>query len=125
MSAYICSDRHIATIVVAYGRLIGDDFNNQAFANTLLAENIRSVNYRYKENTPIEPCDLSDHEADARTPPELVAMCECLDYQSCEHPEWETSNAHQLLELITAQFRAAGVARGFGPARAAGVWPVL
>lgn len=123
MSAYICSDKHIATIAIAYTRLIGGD-DAQALADELLAENIRSVNYRYREDTPVEPCDLSEHEADTRTPPELVALCECLDYQSCEHPEWETSNAHQLLELITAQFRAAGAVRGFSRARAAGVWSI-
>lgn len=123
MSAFICTDRHIATIAVAFTRLIGGD-DAQALANELLAENIRSVNHRYREDTAIEPCDISSHEADTRTPPELIALCECLDYQSCEHPGWESSNAKQLLDLMTAQFRATAAARGFTRAREAGVWAI-
>lgn len=124
MSAFICSDRHIATIVVAYGRLTGDDSNNQAFANTLLLENIRSVNHRYQDSTEPWVCDLSDHEASSRTPSELIALCECLDYQSCEHPDWESSNAKQLLDLITAQFRADAATRGQRHTREVGVWAI-
>ena len=123
MSAFICSDRHIATIAIAFTRLIGGD-DAQALADELLAENIRSVNHRYRESTPVEPCDLSDHEADTRTPPELIALCECLGYQSCEHPQWESSNAKQLLDLITAQFRATAAARGYSRAGEAGVWSI-
>ena len=48
MSAFICSDAQFAT--VARG-LFTDESTAQQFANHLKRENVRSVNYRYKEKT--------------------------------------------------------------------------
>lgn len=102
MSAYLCSDRHIATIAVAYVALLPDQ-DPQAIANQLKAINIESVNYRYAhhEPEPNESCCL-DEIAPNLTPPDLVALCNCLDYQSCETPDYDGS----LLAGITAQFVA-------------------
>jgi hypothetical protein len=102
MSAFVCSDRHIATIAVAYCRLTGFD-NPAALANHLLTTNIRSVNWRYPnhEPAPIRRCSLED-VAENLSFPDLVALCECLDYQSCELPDYK----NPLLEEITALFRS-------------------
>lgn len=102
MSAYICSDRHIATIATAYAALLPDQ-DPQAIADQLKAINIASVNYRYAhhEPEPIEHCSL-DEVAPNLTPPDLVALCNCLDYQSCERPDYDGA----LLAGITAQFVA-------------------
>lgn len=111
MSAFIVSDLHIATIVRNYAKLApGTDL--QVLADTLLAENIRSVNYRYEENTPIETCNISIYWDDASWD-QVLSLCDCLAYQSCEHPEWEGSAARTLLnDIIRAIEQEAGPARG-------------
>ena len=78
MSAYICSDRHIATIATYYVSLLGAG-DAQEIADALLACNIASVNYYYDQATPIKPCCL-DAVAPELSFPDLVALCECLDY---------------------------------------------
>lgn len=102
MSAFICSDEHIATIAVRYTELLdGRPADAQEIANALLALNIASVNYRYDENTEITPCSIESIQPDLSFA-DLVALCSCLDYQSCELPEY----SNPLLEVITAQFKA-------------------
>lgn len=100
MSAYVCSDKHIATIAVNYVKLFGDG-NAQEIADALLACNIASVNYRYREDDPIVPCSLDEVDFD-RSFEDLAELCRCLDYQSCELPDY----SHPLLDAITAQFQA-------------------
>lgn len=102
MSAFLCSDRHIATIAVNYCRLT-KTVDAQRIANELKAINVISVNFRYPnhEPEPIEPCSLDDIAADLSFP-DLFAICECLDYQSCE----PTNYKNPLLDAITAQFKA-------------------
>lgn len=102
MSAFICSDRHIATIATRYAALLpGQDA--QKIADELKAINIASVNWRYPNHpqAPVEPCSLAD-VADGLAFPDLFALCECLDYQSCELPDY----GNPLLDQITAQFKA-------------------
>jgi hypothetical protein len=101
MSAFICSDRHIATIAVRYAELT-ENTDPQDIADRLKAINIASVNYRYDGDTPITPCDLSEVAPPDYQFPDLVALCDCLDYQSCELPDY----SNPLLEAITAQFKA-------------------
>ncbi len=102
MSAFICSDEHIATIAVRYGELIGASTEDvQDIANQLLAINIASVNYCYNEDTKIDPCSLDIVQHDLSFA-DLVALCQCLDYQSCELPEY----SNPLLDAITDQFKA-------------------
>lgn len=86
MSAFICSDRHIATIAhfVANGNLE----SAQLIADNLKRENIRSVNYRYNEKTRAKPCDISDYWKEASIN-DLVCLVHCLDYQSCERPDYD------------------------------------
>lgn len=102
MSAFICSDEHIATIAVRYGELIGATKEDvQAIADNLLAINVASVNYSYYKDTKVEPCDLDVVQHDLSFA-DLVALCQCLDYQSCELPEY----SNPLLDAITDQFKA-------------------
>mgnify|MGYP001338022345 FL=1 len=102
MSAFICSDLHIATIATRYAALLpGQDA--QKIADDLKALNIASVNWRYSKHppAPVVPCSLAD-VADGLAFSDLVALCECLDYQSCEPPDY----SNPLLDQITAQFKA-------------------
>jgi hypothetical protein len=111
MSAFICSDRHIATIAMAYAFHVRE---TEAFAsnlaNTLKRENIRSVNYRYNQRHHFKPCDLSDAlpvgagDGHYRAV-DLLQLAECLDYQSCERDDYEKSVAYRELQRIIAQFK--------------------
>lgn len=75
----------------------------------LHAENIRSVNFRYREDSPVEAAypewskvnakrnalyATGGRKAVARAA--LMAIS-CLEYQSCESPDWSTTNAERLL----------------------------
>lgn len=87
MSAFICSDKHIATIAQYFFAL--DPVGAQSFANSLKRENILSVNYRYKENEPITPVNMREVDAlGAYSVHDIAGLVACLDYQSCEHPEY-------------------------------------
>ena len=100
MSAYVCSDRHIATLVHHYIKHGGEGIP-AVLANYLKAENIRSVNYRYSREYSVTPCSLED-VVDGLAFNDLVALCECLDYQSCEPPDYHP----ELLNTITALFKS-------------------
>lgn len=96
MSAYICTHAHINAIVYWAStntisvRALEVRKDPQATAEVLYAENVASANYRYKEN---EPTGLY-------RPIEIIKLCNSLDYQSCEHPDWEASHAKALLDKI-------------------------
>lgn len=108
MSAYICSDRHIASIAMwaameSAGKLKDWRDMAQEIADALKRENIKSVNHRYSERTRFKKCDLST--ADVLPPEDVVALCDCLDYQSCEHHDYKPG----MLAVIRASaFRASG-----------------
>lgn len=111
MSAFICSDKHISAIVrwasrhnviAHYGNptrsLVFGAAEREA-VELLYAENLKSVNYRYKEETaPEAAVYLAD--APDLSAVEVIKACRCLEYQSCEHPEWEASTAKRLLAVI-------------------------
>jgi hypothetical protein len=76
----------------------------------LLAENVRSVRYRYPNDGPDDlpgPCDQGrvwgyqfrpiTNTLDARW---VIKACDCLDYQSCETTDWEDTLAHAILTAI-------------------------
>lgn len=79
-------------------------------ANVLWAENARSVNYRYKDSSHIE-----DEEAPRYTkvplvrgvalthptkPGPVLNAIDCLEYQSCECPDWEQTEAFAILQNL-------------------------
>ena len=66
----------------------------------LHAENVESVNYRYGEAT-IPNFEICEWAAFHEFPHvQIIKAARCLDYQSCEHPGWEESDACKLLEAI-------------------------
>lgn len=74
----------------------------------LLAENVRSVNYRYGETMPTDPAVLGYqyrpvHDLGvsiAATWWDVLSGISCLRYQSCEHPEWGESLAARVLDRV-------------------------
>jgi len=113
MSAFICSDNHISAIVkwatrnnvsIWYGNpsrslRTGDE---QEIVEILYAENVKSVNYRYKGDDPTTGC-VYDPTSPILTPVEVIKLTQSLEYQSCEHPGWETSDAKEILRTIKSE----------------------
>ncbi|GAB2564105.1 hypothetical protein [Leucobacter ruminantium] len=64
----------------------------------LLAENQRSVNYRYDENE-LEYV-YTHRPSRPRTPVELLKAIDCYEYQACETPDWEDSEAAAFCEAL-------------------------
>ena len=109
MSAFICSDKHIATLVIGINLLRYRPLPQetlQKHADMLKRENIRSVNYRYNERTKITPVKFEvDPAAVAATytAADLNELARCLNYQSCERPDWETHLAYHLLNEMRVE----------------------
>lgn len=100
MSAWIATDKHIASIVC---RAYDTQPERQRIADLLKKANIRSVNYRYSERTKVTACDLS--QAVDLNWKDVGMLATSLDYQSCELPTWRNSKA--CLELLRIRADAA------------------
>lgn len=94
MSAWIASDKHIASVVIA----TIPEHRRQEVADEIKKQNIRSVNYRYSKRTKIEPCDLSQGES--ITSADVIKLTHSLDYQSCEREDWDKTKAYRYLREI-------------------------
>jgi hypothetical protein len=128
MSAYNVSKAHIDAIVtfaVGGQRRVGtvkrmavdagqskyvssSDYTPSQIGAALWAENHASVDYRYTEITPVPAYDFrpmyhgSTCTKSTRllTPLDIIKLCQSLKYQSCEHPGWEASFAHDFLNRV-------------------------
>lgn len=130
MSAYVVDDEHIHTLIhagltiprgytlswvsndeqlptpenglqnaIRGKRRVLDYQSADVVGQILLAENYRSVNYRYDE----EEIDTLYHYRKPRIvadPVQVLKAIRCLEYQSCEHPEWEQSEAWAFLQAL-------------------------
>lgn len=111
MSAYMVGRENIWAIVDAWACAKYGGIGYQACASwgqTLWDENKHSVKYRYPDCEgddlpgPIG-CDFvyGKHEISIGkrkySPVQILKACHCLEYQSCEHPEWEDSQARAFL----------------------------
>lgn len=80
----------------------------------LVTENVRSVMHRYPDT--IESGNLPgpiDHywetplryslQSKAPTAVEGLKLIQCYEYQSCEHPEWESSAAKAFCDALTSR----------------------
>ena len=117
MSAFIHEDSHVIGIVhaVRVHRLapvtIDDiccnpqhDPHADLLVRILMAENIRSVNARYDENTPLfEGIKWQEPQTKAVSLFGLHLAIGSLDYQSCETEDWRESFACRLLQAWTAE----------------------
>lgn len=67
----------------------------------LLAENRASVNHRYDEAEWEEPYQF--HRLPGTADPVIVlSALSCYEYQSCEHPEWQDSEARRFCDSLRA-----------------------
>ncbi len=75
--------------------------NEDATAQLLLDENVRSVNFRYQENDQPAPI-VYQIDAPILSSVQVIKAAQCLDYQSCETEDWEQTMAKKLLDAIIA-----------------------
>jgi hypothetical protein len=91
----------------------GDKERAAEVANMLWCENIKSVSHRYpheSSDTLPGPCDHSNFTVEASdfkgirwlhfVPVQVAKACDCYEYQSCEHREWETSEAKAFTDSL-------------------------
>ena len=83
---------------------------------TLLAENRASVNHRYEEDEIEAPYTFTEY-AGTFKPAAVLAAIACYEYQSCEHPGWKASEAHDFCEAL--RHRMIGQLPGYR-----GVWEI-
>ena len=84
MSAFICSDKHIATIAYNIGSFCDmGESEVQVLANKLKHINIASVNYRYNEKTRKAKCNI-DARMTIENRHDIAGLIGCWIYQSCE-----------------------------------------
>ena len=106
MSAFVVPHAHIDALVswAVHHRvpLFPAPATPASVAAELFEENCRSVDHRYAE------VNARDYRYTARagarelSPVQVLKACNCLEYQSCEHPGWEDSQARANLEVIRA-----------------------
>lgn len=78
------------------------------YANILYRENFRSVEARYPEDAPFgqlgQPDAITITRLDVQDPAlsaaDIISMCNCLEYQSCETDDWASTAAYELLAAI-------------------------
>lgn len=66
----------------------------------LLAENRRSVDWRYAESDIEEPYLFREVDRPAPDPVGVLKALSCLEYQSCEHPGWRSSEARRFCDAL-------------------------
>jgi hypothetical protein len=84
------------------------DIDPDRIGQALLAENVRSVIFRYRQCEPVGPYRhvptyvgaVSSEVTRTLTALDVIKLAHCLEYQSCEHPEWETSWARAFLQSV-------------------------
>lgn len=75
-------------------------------AKTLYRENVRSVNYRYGEkNKTTLIVDLTKYQRIDLI--QAIKYLDCLDYQSCERPDYKKSKAYHLINMIRSDLYSA------------------
>ena len=129
MSAFVVGKEHInkictAALLARYGKMTYyyneerhpvDDETIDSIGQMLLDENVKSVMYRYKDSQLTDLPGKTDAEyiipfkyiveLSSLSGIQIIKLIQCLEYQSCEHPEWKTSEAYAFLEaLIRRQF---------------------
>ena len=130
MSAFLVEEEHITELVKAYFRKAGSPhFYNMAkgeeikfdlekfdiktaVAISLARGNFDSLNARYKDYGREEEVNyllgvsqiMRNLKQKTLTYPELINMCRCLEYQSCETADYYQSNAFHILEKLKDHF---------------------
>lgn len=113
MSAYTLSNEHISAMLQAanFSDYAGDTctyrFNGelhymkgniQEIGQKLLDENFRSVNFRYGDDMPSPK--FSRKYTQDYTAAQIIKLCNCYDYQTCETPDWNETEAYAIYNAL-------------------------
>lgn len=115
MSAYICDFYHLSVLAVAIHQRVGisDHYSPERIAAILHAENVKSVEFRYGHSAIAEPFLIEPepftfdprarryHQRHSTV--ELIKACHCYQYQACEQPKWEQSQAYDFVQRLINQ----------------------
>lgn len=121
MSAWLVSKAHIDVLVHALGvrEMFPNGMSPDQVGQMLWDENVKSLDYRYEGR---HPELLEGHGRYQYSPPVeewspgmVLAEAGCYDYQACEHPEYATSVAHDLVVGLTTVLRKAGAVEADAP----------
>lgn len=96
MSAFIVGKTHIDAMLTPLQSYNSDDELSE-MGNTLWQENYKSVNYRYREN---EVAPEYRFTSNAQSNVQVLKLCDCYDYQSCETDVYEDSEAYKIVNMI-------------------------
>lgn len=113
MSAFIVGDAHINAMLQdtgsqfqgvspAYsweGEMHYLNGHKQEVGQKLLDENYRSVNYRYGESEKA-PDFQSTYPTRRYSSVEIVKLCDCYRYQTCETPDWKDTEAYAIMQML-------------------------
>lgn len=113
MSAFIVCNKHINTLVtwasengIAY-KGCPVKGHEQGFATALYRQNVRSVNYRYNEDTPFygiryepEHLDSFYYDNERHELAQIVKACNCYDYQACETDNYFDTPSREIIATI-------------------------
>ena len=106
MSAFIVNKTHIDAIVtVLYQEKcpnIQEEFskyggNLNLIGQILWDENFKSVNYRYSDDA---KSPKYSHKVKSVSLIQAIKALDCLNYQSCEHPDYYASESHKVQTLL-------------------------
>jgi hypothetical protein len=118
MSAFLCTQTHIAVLAAALGDLGHDP---QACGEVLLRENERSLRARYDDRADGYFGDEGLTAAFVYAGPVrgpgvawLLKQLDCYAYQACEDAGWSVSEAKRLVDEIARQL--AGLSEDEAPA---------
>jgi hypothetical protein len=110
MSAFVVCKEHIDAIltwvrkqgfdVFDSHRYYESDYDEQlsVLGSLLLTENTRAVEYRYREQTSVEPVSYTFEPRAGHRSIEILAALRCLAHQSCECDDWEQTRAYRAIE---------------------------
>jgi hypothetical protein len=116
MSAFVVSKHDIDILVTAYAGLNPAGaplLDLDKLGRKLWRENVDSVAYRYDMPQRhgaeyagyLEAIAAYAHEPLPAKRAAVRKIADCYDYQSCEHPAWEASEAKQIVDAIGEAFR--------------------
>lgn len=114
MSAFTVSDKHISAMLQAmntpqmyHGYVFSywwegewkEIRDKQYLGQVLKNENYRSVNFRYDDNEETLPFTYQTPEK-RYTPVEIIALCNCFNYQACETDNWKETKAYSIMQAL-------------------------
>jgi len=111
MSMFIVSREHIDYMVTAIIRAELVAMTPDEIGRMLWNENLESAKYRYPNDGDGErpgPINFRDSDVESYTwtetaeldPAALSTTLRCYDYQSCEHPGWDGSEAKAITDKL-------------------------